>query len=31
LMEFTNSGPVVRKTPDAAVLEAIAFKYLASE
>jgi para-nitrobenzyl esterase len=31
LMEFTNSGPVVRKTPDPGILEAIASKYLASE
>jgi hypothetical protein len=26
-MEFTNTGPVVRKTPDAAVLDAIASGY----
>jgi para-nitrobenzyl esterase len=27
LIEFTNSGPVVRKTPDAAILEVIASRY----
>ncbi len=27
LIEFTNSGPVLRKTPDAAILEVIASRY----